>query len=232
MHHNIREKKFLQGERKFPFEFMYVTKVAIDFLRGILTFQRMVPCVAVFGSARVTADNITYKTAHELGMALGGSGLGVITGGGSGVMEAAAKGAVDARSQAYGCNIVLPHEQKPKKYLQKCFTSRYFFVRKTFLIKYSFAYVIMPGGFGTMDEFFEILTLIQTGKVINFPVVLFDEEYWSPLQEMLNRMVERRMIDEQDLGLVLITSSIDDAVDFIITRAEKDFRFKKLNNES
>lgn len=173
--------------------------------------------VSIFGSARTSSDDPEYKAAYETGMLLGAAGFEIITGGGPGIMEAANSGAHDAKAVSIGCNIELPMEQQPNPYLTHSLTFKYFFVRKTMFIKYSNAYVIFPGGFGTMDELFEALTLIQTRKIRNFPVVLFGSQYWRGLLSWLqSTMLNEKMINPEDLSLIHLTDSPKDAVDFII----------------
>jgi uncharacterized protein (TIGR00730 family) len=173
--------------------------------------------VSIFGSARTHPDDADYKAAKELAYLLGAAGFEIITGGGPGIMEAANRGAHEAGAVSIGCNIELPMEQQPNPYQNRSQTYKYFFVRKTMFIKYSNAYVIFPGGFGTMDELFEALTLIQTRKIRNFPVVLFNSNYWKGLLAWLtSTMLNSKMINPEDLGLIHLTDSPRDAVDFII----------------
>ena len=173
--------------------------------------------VSIFGSARTQEDDPDYRAAHETAFLLGAAGFEIITGGGPGIMEAANRGAYEAGAVSIGCNIELPMEQQPNKYQNRSQTYKYFFVRKTMFIKYSNAYVIFPGGFGTMDELFEALTLIQTRKIRNFPVVLFGSQYWRGLLAWLtSTMLNGKMINPEDLALIHLTDSPKDAVDFII----------------
>ena len=159
-----------------------------------------------------------YIAARETARLLGEAGFEIITGGGPGIMQAANQGAHDAGATSIGCNIELPFEQMPNPYLTKSLTFKYFMVRKTMFIKYSNAYLIFPGGFGTMDELFEALTLIQTRKIRNFPVVLFGSQYWRGLLAWLtSTMVNEKMINPEDLGLIHLTDSPKDAVDFIVS---------------
>ncbi len=173
--------------------------------------------VSIFGSARTRPEDPEYKAAHETAFLLGAAGFEIITGGGPGIMEAANRGASEAGAVSIGCNIELPMEQEPNRYQNRSLTFKYFFVRKTMFIKYSNAYVIFPGGFGTMDELFEALTLIQTRKIRNFPVVLFGSQYWRGLLSWLtSTMLNEKMINAEDLGLIHLTDSPRDAVDFIV----------------
>lgn len=179
--------------------------------------------VSIFGSARTPESDQYYKAARETAKLLGKAGFEIITGGGPGIMEAANRGAKEAGAISIGCNIELPMEQSPNPYQNKSLTFKYFFVRKTMFIKYSNSYVIFPGGFGTMDELFEALTLIQTRKIRNFPVVLFGSQYWRGLLAWLTTtMLNEGMLNAADLGLIYLTDSPKDAVDFIIKTCEAD----------
>jgi uncharacterized protein (TIGR00730 family) len=170
----------------------------------------------VFGSARFPEGHEYYTMARELGAALARENLSVMTGGGPGVMEAANRGAKENGGISIGCNIELPMEQKPNPYVDRWVTFRYFFVRKVMLVKYSQAFVVLPGGFGTMDELFEALTLVQTRKILEFPVVLMGVEYWAPLLAFLKDvMVKRGTIDACDPALVTVTDSIEQAVETV-----------------
>ena len=158
-----------------------IFKIMSEFVEAFDRLSKIGPCVSIFGSARTSEDNKYYLLGVQIAKELGSLGYGIISGGGPGIMEAANKGAFETGGHSVGCNIVLPHEQHENPYVQKSVEFRYFFVRKTLLIKYSYAFVIMPGGWGTMDELFEALTLIQTGKIEEFPVIIFGTEYWKNL---------------------------------------------------
>jgi uncharacterized protein (TIGR00730 family) len=170
------------------------------------------PCVTVFGSARFTVEHPYYALARQVGAGLAGLGFTTLTGGGPGIMEAANRGAREAGGRSVGCNILLPHEQAPNPYIDRLVTFRYFFVRKVMLVKYSYAFVVLPGGFGTMDELFEALTLIQTGKIHNFPVLLMGSDYWQPLLSFLRRMVDAGTISDTNLDLLFVTDSVEEAI--------------------
>ncbi|MGF1925780.1 MAG: TIGR00730 family Rossman fold protein, partial [Bacteroidia bacterium] len=150
-----------------------------------------------------------------IGAGLAKLGFTTITGGGPGIMEAANRGAQESGGQSVGCNIVLPKEQHPNPYLHKWFICKYFFVRKVLMFKYSDAFIIMPGGIGTLDEFFEALTLIQTKKILNFPIILFGTKFWEPLKPLFNSMLTDKMISPEDLDLVLFTDSVEEALEHI-----------------
>jgi uncharacterized protein (TIGR00730 family) len=169
----------------------------------------------VFGSARYEASHPYYTLGYDVGRGIANLGFTVITGGGPGLMEAANRGAREAGGRSVGCNVALPLEQSANPYLDRSVTCRYFFVRKVLLFKYSYAFVALPGGFGTLDELFEALTLIQTRKIASFPVVLLGVEYWRPLQELLRRLASERAIDPADLDLLLITDDVQVALEHI-----------------
>lgn len=193
-----------------------VFRIMSEFVNGFDAMATITRGVSVFGSARTPEDHEYYVAARETGKLLAGAGFEVITGGGPGIMEAGNRGAFEAGGVSVGCNIELPFEQTANPYQTHMLTFKYFMVRKTMFIKYSNAYVIFPGGFGTMDEVFEALTLIQTRKIRNFPVVLFDSSYWKGLVSWItSTMLHEKNISSDDLGLIYMTDSPQDAVDFI-----------------
>ncbi len=199
-----------------------VFRILGEFVGGFDSLSTITRGVSVFGSARTPEDHKSYQAARETGKLLAEAGFEVITGGGPGIMEAANRGAFEAKKVSVGCNIELPFEQIANPYQTKSLTFKYFFVRKTMFIKYSNAYIIFPGGFGTLDEVFEALTLIQTRKIRNFPVVLFDSSYWKGLVSWItSTMLSEKNISPEDLGLIHLTDSPKDAVDFIIKRHEE-----------
>jgi uncharacterized protein (TIGR00730 family) len=189
--------------------------IAREFIRGFRALHFSGPCVAVFGSARFPESSPYYEQTRRLSAEIAKLGFTIMTGGGPGLMEAANRGARDVGGRSVGCNIVLPMEQNPNPYLDQWVNIRYFFVRKTLLIKYSYAFVIVPGGFGTLDEFFEAMTLIQTGKIQNFPVIIFGREFHHELVAYLDKMRRLKTISESDLKLFLVTDSVDEAVEQI-----------------
>lgn len=191
-------------------------RIFLEFIRGFRALHFVGPCVTVFGSARFGEEHPAYGMARAMGRLLAREGFTVMTGGGPGIMEAANRGAREAGGRSIGCNIRLPVEQVPNPYLDRWITFRHFFVRKVMLIKYSCAFVAMPGGFGTLDELFEALTLIQTGKIRGFPVILVGREYWDPLLAFLRaRPLARRAIDPEDLDRLVVTDSVEEAADCI-----------------
>ena len=173
------------------------------------------PCVTVFGSARFDEHHEYYQTTCKAAAEFAKLGFTIMTGGGQGLMEAANRAAKDVGGKSVGCNIVLPSEQKPNPYLDKWVTIRYFFIRKILLIKYSFAFVVMPGGFGTLDEFFEALTLTQTKKIQQFLIIVFNKAYHQELLDHIETMKQKQTISPEDLDLILVTDSIEEAVQFI-----------------
>ena len=210
-----QEIKFLEGPRSRWMDFKFVMKVCLEFIRGFRALHFTGPCVCIFGSARFDENSKHYIDARKLAGEIAKLGFTIITGGGPGIMEAANRGAKDVGGRSLGCNILLPMEQKPNPYLDKWVNIRYFFVRKTLLIKYSYAFVIMPGGFGTLDELFEAMTLIQTKKIEEFPVVIFGKEFHKDLIEHIDKMRRSKTISEEDLSLFLITDSIEATVEHI-----------------
>ncbi len=192
-------------------------------VRGFRTLHFVGPGVTVFGSARTPEDSDDYRLARRVAAALGEVGFSIMTGGGPGIMEAANRGARDVGATSIGCNIVLPYEQKPNDYLDVSIDFDYFFVRKMMLVKYSYAFVVMPGGFGTLDEMFEALTLIQTAKIHDFPVVVMGSQYWDDLRRQIDTMVDRATISASDLDLLLFTDDVDAAVTHIRSRVVERF---------
>jgi uncharacterized protein (TIGR00730 family) len=193
-----------------------VFRIMGEFVDGFDNLAAITKGVSIFGSARTSEDDEMYVAARETSRLLAQAGFEIITGGGPGIMEAANRGAFESGKISVGCNIELPFEQMPNPYLTKSLSFKYFFVRKTMFIKYSNAYIIFPGGFGTMDELFEALTLIQTKKIRNFPVVLFGSQYWRGLLSWITSvMLNERNINEEDLGLIHLTDSPIDAVKFV-----------------
>jgi uncharacterized protein (TIGR00730 family) len=216
--------QFLQGPQRRGFELGKAVGIFFEILRGFRELHFLSPCVTVFGSARFTEDHASYILARDVGQRLARAGFTVMTGGGPGIMEAANRGAREVGGRSLGCNIELPAEQKPNPYLDKMVEFRHFFVRKVMLVKYSYAFVVMPGGFGTMDELFEVLVLVQTGKIQNFPVVLLGGEFWRPLLAQLRQsLVGHDTVDAKDLELLELFDSPEGAVAHIRARALNGF---------
>jgi uncharacterized protein (TIGR00730 family) len=198
-------------------------RIGEEFLQGFLGVERIGrPAITIFGSARVTRDDPVYAEARDIARRIVEAGFAVVTGGGPGVMEAANRGARDGGGVSVGFNIELPHEQFENGYLDISLTFDHFYVRKTMFVKAAEGFVIFPGGFGTLDELFEALTLIQTGKVLHFPVVLFDRDYWAPLLDWIRgRLLPEGMISPEDLELLTVTDDHDEAVQVLVDCYER-----------
>ncbi|MFI5323277.1 MAG: TIGR00730 family Rossman fold protein [Thermodesulfobacteriota bacterium] len=222
----IEEMQFIEGPHSRLRELWFLFRVMREFLRGFRILHFVGPVVTVFGSARTKEGNPKYELARKIGYELANMGFSVMTGGGPGIMEAANRGAKEAGGTSIGCNIVLPMEQRPNPYLDIMITFKYFFVRKLMLLKYSYAFVVLPGGAGTMDELFETLTLIQTKKIYNFPIILLGRDYFKPLMDFLDLMVIEQTIDENDLGFLIVTDSVDEAISYIKTNLVDRFGIK------
>jgi len=216
--------RFLEGPQRRMAELARAARIFFEFVRGFRALHFVGPCVTVFGSARFTEFHPYYRLARMAGAELAKAGFTVMTGGGPGIMEAANRGAKDVGGRSIGCNIVLPQEQKHNPYLDEWITFRYFFVRKVMLVKYSFAFIALPGGFGTLNEIFETATLIQTAKIREFPLVVMGKEFWHPLLEFMSeRLVKARTIDPVDLERIIVTDSAEEAVQAITEVAKRKF---------
>jgi hypothetical protein len=218
------EQRFLQGPQTRGFELRLLVRIFFEFLNGFRKLHFVGPCVTVFGSARFVEGHRYYTLAREVGAHLAEAGFTVMTGGGPGIMEAANRGAKDVGGRSVGCNIKLPKEQKPNRFLDIMVECDHFFVRKVLLVKYSYAFIAMPGGFGTYDEVFEAATLIQTGKIRDFPIVLVGSEFWTPLLDLMRaKLLAEGTIAEADIGLFHVTDSAEEAVAHIREIAMKRF---------
>lgn len=217
------EQAFFRGRGQRSEDVESAVGMFLEILRG---FERLTvpdPCVTVFGSARIFEDDPMYETARRMGAELARAGYAVMTGGGPGLMEAANRGAKEAGGKSFGCNIRLRHEQKPNPWLDDFVEFEHFFIRKMMLIKYSCAFVILPGGYGTLDEAFEIATLIQTGKVKRFPVVVMNTDFYRPFEDLLRgSMSKAGLIDEERLDIVLLTDDPSAGVAWIRSHAGGD----------
>ena len=221
-----RDQVYLEGPKSRGYELLFAWRVFWQFLRGFRTLHFVGPCITVFGSARFKEDHPYYIKAREFGKRIAEMGLTTMTGGGPGIMEAANRGAFENGGKSVGCNIQLPFEQQPNPYMQTSVTFEHFFVRKVLLVKYSYAFIIMPGGFGTMDEFFEALTLVQTKTITQFPIVLFGTAYYQPLLDMNEWMAKQETISKEDMSLVLVTDSVDEAMKHIHTYISSNYKVK------
>ncbi|MCW8132725.1 MAG: TIGR00730 family Rossman fold protein [Planctomycetota bacterium] len=221
---NQRELAFLSGPNPRSSELLRALRIFFEFIRGFRKLHFLGPCVTVFGSARFPQTHPHYQLARTMGAGLARCGFTVMTGGGPGIMEGANRGAREAGGRSVGCNIVLPKEQAPNPYLDFFVEFEHFYIRKVMLVKYSYAFVILPGGFGTLDEAFETATLIQTGKIHDFPVVFMGKEYWEPLFAfMRGTLVKEGTIDARDLDYFLLTDSPTEALTYIRDTAMKKF---------
>jgi len=215
-----QDEQLLESPR--PDEFTHtdtwrVFRIMGEFVEGFDELATLTRGVSIFGSARSSPDHPDYKVAQETAALLAHAGFSVITGGGPGIMEAANRGAFEAGGISVGCNIELPFEQKPNPYQTRSLKFKYFFVRKMMFVKYSLGFIIFPGGFGTLDELFEALTLIQTHKISNFPVVLFGSQYWNGLLNWIrDPALKEGKISEKDLQLLHLTDSPAEVVQIVI----------------
>jgi uncharacterized protein (TIGR00730 family) len=208
--------KLFQGTENYFVDLWRSLRIWREFRKGFTTLNRINHCVTFFGSARFKEDHRYYKMAYETAYALGKEGYSIMTGGGPGIMEAANIGAKDAGALSIGCNVKLPEEQKSNPYLDINIGFHYFFVRKVMLLKYSTAFVLLPGGFGTMDEMFETATLMQTDKICDFPVVAMGRDYWEKLDPfIMETMISHGTIDEGDMNFAQITDDPKEALDII-----------------
>ena len=213
------EKAFLGGRRSRQADLESVVSIFLEFLRGFESFDFEGPCVTVFGSARFDESHEFYALARDMGRALAEAGYAVLTGGGPGLMEAANRGAREAGGISLGCNIKLPREQKPNAYLDEFIEFEHFFVRKVMLVKYSSAFVVMPGGYGTLDEAFEVATLIQTGKLDTFPIIGLGGEFWHQLRKFAREtMIGAGVISPEDIAFVHPVESVDEAMSYLTPR--------------
>jgi len=197
------EKLFLSGRRHREADLASAVQFFLEFLKAFESFEMTQPCVTVFGSSRFGEDHPQYQLAREIGAALAKAGYAVMTGGGSGIMEAANRGAKEAGGLSLGCNIRLPREQQPNRYLDRFIQFEHFFARKVMLVKYSCAFVVMPGGFGTLDETFEIATLMQTGKLGHFPLIAVGGRFWDEFERFVrDAMVGHGTISEEETHVI------------------------------
>ena len=218
----LEEEQYALEELALHADPWRVLRIMSEFVEGFDALADLGPAVTVFGSARVAADDPLYAQGQLVGEALARRGFAVITGGGPGIMEAVNKGCKEAGGLSVGCNIELPHEQALNPYVDLGIEFRYFFVRKTMFVKYARGFIIFPGGFGTLDELFESLTLAQTGKIDHFPVVLFGRAYWAGLLSWMNEQtLAHELVSSEDLRLLSVTDDPDEAAE-IATRARPE----------
>ncbi len=222
------EHRFLEGPQSRWAELMRAFRIFGELIHGFRKLHFVGPCVTVFGSARFPESDRYYALARGIGAELAKSGFTVMTGGGPGIMEAANRGAKDVSGRSVGCNIVLPREQHPNPYLDMFVDFRYFFVRKLMLAKYSYAFVACPGGFGTLDELFEIATLVQTGKVEDFPIILAGRDYWQPMLDFLRQtLLKNGTIDAADVDRFIVCDDPAEIAHRISEVAQSKFGLRK-----
>ena len=226
------ETKFLKGPERRDIELLRALRIFFEFIRGFRKFHFLGPCVTVFGSARFTEDHPYYQLAREVGYQLARMGFTVVTGGGPGIMEAANRGAKEAGGISVGANIKLEREQVANRYLDHFMTFKYFFVRKVMLVKYSYAFIVLPGGYGTLDEVFETATLIQTHKIQNFPIVVMGEDFWQPMLSFLRgTLVPFGTIDPPDLQHFYQSDSPEEVASFVRDMAMRSFGLSYMDKK-
>ncbi|MFT3989984.1 MAG: TIGR00730 family Rossman fold protein [Luteolibacter sp.] len=221
------DSSLLSGPRSRVHDFFTLWRVWRDLLRAFRVLHFAGPCVTIFGSARTVKGSKYYELAKEMGAACARLGFTVVTGGGPGIMQAGNQGAYEAGGRSIGVNIELPFEQQLNPFVHRSVTMRYFFTRKVVLVKYSYAFIVLPGGAGTMDEMFETMTLIQTGKLKNFPIILMGREYWQPLMDFLYKMADEGMISPGDTDLIFFTDDVEDAKAHLQRHAVRQFDLRK-----
>lgn len=223
------ESSFLEGPKSRLRELFTAIHIFLETIKGFRNLHFIGPCITIFGSARLEEIDPYYAQAREMGKRVSQLGFTVLTGGGPGIMQAANQGAKDVGGRSVGCNIRLPKEQAPNPYLDHWVEFDFFFIRKMMLMKYSYAFIALPGGFGTLDEIFEAATLIQTGKIKEFPLILMGTDYWKPLIDfMRNKLLAQKAINPEDLDRIILTDSMDDVIEIIKSTSVKKFglRFK------
>ena len=222
------DRVLLEGPHSRVAEFLTLFRAMRDLLRGFRALHFVGPCITIFGSARFGESHGYYDVTRELARRVSGLGFTVMTGGGPGLMEAANRGAWDCGGLSVGCNVKLPLEQYPNRFLHRWVTCHHFFTRKVLLFKYSYCFIAMPGGIGTLDELSEALTLIQTRKIRNFPVVLIGTTYWHPFIVLLKEMVRAGAVAAEDLELLKITDDLDDAIEHIERHTVMPFGLRRV----
>ena len=218
---------WLAGPRGRLHDLATLVRVMRDFLGAFRTLHFAGPCVTIFGSARTAEGTQYYEMARRMGAECARLGFTVMTGGGPGIMQAGNQGAFEAGGRSLGVNIELPFEQKLNPYVHRSVTMRYFFTRKVVLVKYSYAFIVLPGGAGTMDEMFETMTLIQTGKLRNFAIILMGRDYWKPLMDFVYQMVEEGTLGPDDPNIIFFTDDIEEAVAHLRRHAVRQFGLRR-----
>jgi len=226
---NQNEIAFFEGPQSRVEELKFTVKIMAELITCFRKLHFAGPCITFFGSARFKEDHALYALTRQAAGEFAMLGFTIMTGGGPGLMEAANRGAKEVGGRSIGCNIELPVEQLPNPYLDKRVSVRHFFIRKILLVKYSFAFVVMPGGFGTLDEFFEAITLIQTGKIKHFPILIFDKEFHKLLIAHIALMKEKGTIDAEELKYFLVTDDIAEAIQFVTVNSIQRYGLKPDN---
>lgn len=221
------EIEFFEGPQSRWRDLKFTVITCFQLIKGFRILHFVGPCITFFGSARFEEDHKYYQLTRKIAGEMAKLGFTIITGGGPGLMEAANRGAKDVGGRSIGCNIELPEEQEPNPFLDLMIVLKYFFIRKILLIKYSYAFIVMPGGYGTMDEYFEALTLIQTKTILNFPVIIFDQDFYHELEHQINKMEKEGTISAIDKSQFLLTDSVDEAVKLVKDRCIKRYRLSK-----
>lgn len=221
------ETSWLAGPRSRIKDFLSLLRVSFDFIRAYRILHFVGPCVTIFGSARTKPGTRYYELAREMGEACAELGFTVITGGGPGIMQAGNQGAYEAGGRSLGVNIILPFEQHVNPYVHRSVNMRYFFTRKTMLVKYSYAFIVLPGGAGTLDEMFETMTLIQTGKLRNFPIIVMGKDFYQPLIDFVYKMAEEGTISPEDPELIFFTDSVEEAKAHLQRHAVRQFGLRR-----
>ena len=227
MHHSKSQIKFFEGPQSRWRDFKFTISTFLQLIKGFRTLHFVGPCITFFGSARFKEDHKYYQLTREIASEMAKLGFTIITGGGPGLMEAANKGAKDVGGRSIGCNIKLPKEQLPNPFVDKMLILKYFFIRKILLVKYSYAFIVMPGGYGTMDEYFEALTLIQTKTILDFPVIIFDPDFYGDLANQINKMEKEGTLSAKDKTQFLLTESVEEAVKLVKERCIKNHHLSK-----
>jgi len=223
----LPDRTLLSGPSSRIKDLMTLFRVCVDMLKAFRVLHFVGPCVTIFGSARVGAGSRYYEMARRMGQESSRLGFTVMTGGGPGIMQAANQGAYEVGGRSVGVNIELPFEQHLNPYVHRSLTMRHFFTRKVVLVKYSYAFIVMPGGAGTLDEMFETMTLIQTGKLKGFPIILMGKDYWKPLMDFVYRMADEGMISHEDPELIFFTDDVEDAVAHLQRHAVRQFGLRR-----
>lgn len=220
------QTQFLDGPNSRGKELHFSLKVFAQLIKGFRKLHFVGPCITVFGSARTNEENAYYIQAREISSRLADLGFTIMTGGGPGIMEAANRGAFESGGKSVGCTIKLPLEQITNPYMHKWVDLDYFFVRKVLLLKYSYAFIVFPGGFGTLDELFETATLIQTGILHHFPIVIIGNDYYDYIKKMILHMKETHTISSEDIDLILFTDQSTDAINHIKKYISENYRIR------